>query len=103
MRNPDAAADVIILTIKAAHAPLLERQARAEADTAALRAQVATLVAELATLRDRLVTMEAKALVPGPRGAAGKDGRDGRDGRDAPTLTTPATTSDDLLITDRTN
>lgn len=56
MKNPEAYADVVILTIKSAIAPLLERLAVSEQCNRDLQARVA----ELAGLRDRVTTVETK-------------------------------------------
>lgn len=63
--QPDAFADMVVLTVKAALAPVLERLAASEHANRELQAQVGTL----AELRDRLTAMETKAaalVIPQP-------------------------------------
>jgi hypothetical protein len=64
--DPEAFAEMVVLTVKASLAPILERLAAAEARLAALP------VAEksLTDLRDRMVTIETKAATPIPPDAA---------------------------------
>jgi hypothetical protein len=66
----DAFADVVVLTVKAALAPVL-------AECAALKTQLAALTElhkDVAALRERVAVAEVRQLTPGP---PGKDGADG--------------------------
>jgi hypothetical protein len=56
-RDPDAFADMVVMTIKAAMAPVLERLAATEQHNRELQARLS----ELSGVRDRITMMEAKA------------------------------------------
>ncbi len=58
--QPDEIADVVVLTIKAALAPVLERMAVAEGKLALIAATDTALL----EMRDRLVIVETKASIP---------------------------------------
>lgn len=58
--NPDAFADMVVLAVKAAMAPVLERIAATEQQTKELQARLA----ELTSLRDRVTAVETKAAIP---------------------------------------
>lgn len=60
MPDLSAIADLVVLTVKSALAPVLERLSVAEAHAADGRARLA----ELAALRDRLVALETKTAAP---------------------------------------
>lgn len=60
--NPDAFAEMVVLTVKTALAPVLERLAAAEARLE-IAASQATVMAEL---RDRVVVVETKSAMPAP-------------------------------------
>ncbi len=112
MPKLDELADVVLLTIKGAQAPLQERLAVAEANCArmekaltelaamrdrvvALETKAATPAAapvevpvfdggELVPLRERLAVLESRAAIPGPPGPAGQDGKEGATGPSGP-------------------
>lgn len=65
-RDPEADGALLVLTIKAAMAPVLERMAELTQQNKDLRARVE----ELTTLRDRVVTIETKAAIPSAPDAA---------------------------------
>lgn len=67
--QPDTLADLVVLTVKSAMAPLLERLAAAEARALA----VGSLEKTLAEIRDRLVVTETKAAIPPPPDAELRD------------------------------
>jgi hypothetical protein len=75
MPDYDALADIVIMTIKRAQAPLLDRITLLEANLALVESYAS--VGELAGLRERIARLETRAPVPGPPGADGKDGADG--------------------------
>lgn len=70
--QPDALADVVVMTVKAALAPILERVAGVEARLS-LQASADKALTEL---RDRIVTMETKAALPPSSDPAVGDIRD---------------------------
>jgi hypothetical protein len=82
MANLDALADAVVLTMKGALTPVLERLAAAETRLAALGALDGRLTT-LEAVRERVAALEAlepPAGPPGPPGPAGRDGLDGKDG-----------------------
>ncbi len=58
--NPESFADLVVMTVKAAMAPVLERIAAAEQQTKEFQARLA----EMTSLRDRVTVVETKAAVP---------------------------------------
>lgn len=62
MHDPEAFAEMVVLTIKSALAPVLERLAVSEQCNRDLQSRVA----ELSGIRDRVTTMEAKSAIPLP-------------------------------------
>ena len=62
MRDPEKFADMVVMTVKSALAPVLERLAVSEQSNRDLQARVL----ELSGLRDRLTTVEVKAAIPSP-------------------------------------
>lgn len=75
--DPQAYADVLVLAIKSALAPVVATQT-------ALREQVTALEKrwdDLGALRERLALVEAREPIPGPPGEAGAPGKDGADGK----------------------
>lgn len=70
MPNGDELADVVVLTIKAALAPVLAELAAVKAQLAA----VAECQRDIAALRERVAVAEVRQLTPGPPGANGADG-----------------------------
>lgn len=66
--DPDAFAEMVVLTIKSALAPVLERIAAAEAKLS----QLPTTEKTVSDLRDRVLTVETKAAIQAPE-AAGVD------------------------------
>lgn len=60
--DPEAFADMVVLTVKAAMAPVLERLAVSEQCNRDLQARVS----ELTALRDRVTVVETKAALPVP-------------------------------------
>jgi hypothetical protein len=80
--DPQALADVVVLAVKTALAPV-------QATLAAVQTQVATLERrvqddaaskELGALRERVAVVESRPPVPGPPGAPGPAGQDGQNG-----------------------
>src|SRR5678816_1241242 len=61
-RDPEADGALIVLTVKAALAPVLERVAELAQQTRDMRARID----ELTSLRDRVVTVETKSAMPSP-------------------------------------
>jgi hypothetical protein len=61
-RDLDGLADIVVLTVKNAMAPVLERLALVEQENARLK----TDMAGVGSLRDRIVTVETKAAMPTP-------------------------------------
>jgi hypothetical protein len=74
--DPQVYADVLILALKTAMAPVL-------AKNQSLQDQIATFegrCADIAAMRERIAALEARPPVPGPPGEPGPPGRDGVDG-----------------------
>ena len=61
-RDPEADGALIVLTVRAALAPVLERVAELAQQTRDMRARID----ELTSLRDRVVTVETKSAMPAP-------------------------------------
>jgi hypothetical protein len=78
--SPDQLAEILVLTIKQAIAPIKADVARLEAAVSARDLALADVSAVLGTARERLASLEARAPVPGPAGQDGAPGRDGTDG-----------------------
>jgi len=77
MRDDDLAA-AVVLAMRSALAPVIERLAALETIAARSAADAELLITrEVAPLRERLVAVESRPPVPGPPGANGADGRDG--------------------------
>jgi hypothetical protein len=88
--QPETLAELIVLTVKDAIAPLRADLARVELELASLRgrgAAVERLDETVGQLRERLAGLEARPPVPGPRGADGLDGLNGADGLGVDDLT----------------
>lgn len=82
--DPQAFADVLLVAMKSALAPVKTEQA-ALADRLAMLEQAAalrdeTLTKDVTAMRERLAVMEARPGIPGPPGEPGPPGRDGQDG-----------------------
>jgi hypothetical protein len=78
--QPDMLAELIVLTVKEALAPVRAELARVEGALGELRALgaiVGALDTQIGTVRERLAGLEARPPVPGPAGQDGKDGADG--------------------------
>jgi hypothetical protein len=78
--QPDVLAELIVLTVKEAIAPLRAQLARIEGQLAA--GDLDTVRSEVGQVRERLASLEARPPVPGPRGADGLDGLNGTNGAD---------------------
>lgn len=86
MSQPDveAMAGEVVLLLKSALAPVLERLQKAEAALDAIKAEGvwhSGIQPSLADARERLAALEARPSIPGPTGEAGPPGKDGIDGR----------------------
>ena len=75
----EAMAAEVVLLVKAALAPVLERLAVAEARLAEVTGDqaVAELTKDVGSLRERVAVVELRALQPGPPGEDGQPGTDG--------------------------
>ena len=83
--QPDALAELIVLTVAKAIAPLRADLARVEGQLVALRDRgvaLDRLDESVTAVRERLAGLEARPPVPGPRGTDGLDGLNGKDGAD---------------------
>ena len=80
--QPDALAEIVVLTVKAALTPIRSEIDRLELALAEKAGVVERLEASLADARERLAGVEARPPVPGPPGANGQDGLDGLNGAD---------------------
>ncbi len=80
--SPDQLAEILVLTIKQAIAPVKADVARLEAAVAARDLALADVSSVLGAARERLATLEARAPVAGPAGQDGAPGAPGRDGVD---------------------
>lgn len=102
--DPDAFADMVVMTVRAALGPIVERLALVEqaqkqwagfiAESAALRDRMTTIevkadaaatttapfMHEIAKLSDRLTAVEVRQPMPGPAGPPGVNGKDGVNG-----------------------
>lgn len=81
--DPQAYADVLVLAIKAALAPVVAAQAALHAQIADLSrcVQDDSFAKELGALRERVAVVEVTAMQPGPPGEPGAAGKDGADGK----------------------
>jgi hypothetical protein len=81
--DPQAYADVLVLAIKSALAPVEAAQAALQAQIADLsrRVQDDTVTQELGALRERVAVVEVRPGLPGPPGEPGLPGKDGADGQ----------------------
>jgi hypothetical protein len=80
--SPDQLAEILILTIKQAIAPVKADVSRLEAALSARDLALADVSAVLGIARERLASLEARAPVAGPAGQDGAPGAPGRDGTD---------------------
>lgn len=78
--QPDALAEIVVLTVKEALAPLRADVERLQFALAERTAALAVAETTLGAVRERLAALEARPPVPGPRGADGLDGLSGADG-----------------------
>jgi hypothetical protein len=78
--QPDALAEIVVMTVKAALAPVRAEIVRLELALAEKAGVVEHLATSLADARERLAGMEARPPVPGPPGEHGLDGLNGADG-----------------------
>jgi hypothetical protein len=78
MAKLDPLVDAVVVTMKGALAPVLERLAMAETRLS----QLHTEALDLRALGERVATLETRPPVPGPPGPPGKDGADGHPGKD---------------------
>lgn len=90
--DPDAMADVMVLAIKTALAPVLARQQAlqdqiaaleeaAQRDATRLEGYTSFLQRDLAGLTTKVAVLETRPLVSGPPGEPGPPGKDGADGK----------------------
>jgi hypothetical protein len=80
MRDEDMAA-AVVLTMKSAIAPILERLTAIESLASRSSAEAELLLArEITPLRERLAALESRPPAQGPPGAAGADGAPGPKG-----------------------
>jgi hypothetical protein len=81
--DPQAYADVLVLAIKSALAPVVAAQTAMQEQIADLsrRVQDDAFTKELGALRERVAVVEVRPVQPGPPGDPGPPGRDGADGK----------------------
>ena len=78
--TPDAVAQLIVMTVKHALAPLRASLDRLEDRLSTTLSRLDAVYTTLPVLRERLAVVETRAPVPGPPGQDGAPGEDGRDG-----------------------
>jgi hypothetical protein len=81
--DPQAYADVLVLAIKSALAPVVAAQTALQEQIADLsrRVQDDAFTKELGALRERVAVVEVRPVLPGPPGDPGPPGKDGADGK----------------------
>ena len=78
--DPQAYADVLVVAIKSALAPVVASQTALKEQVAVLERRLQDESHSWAAMRERVAVVEVKAMQPGPPGEPGAPGKDGKDG-----------------------